>query len=46
MMHDISFIVILTGVGIPAEGGLAMFRGPDGIWEGHRVEDHGQSHCE
>ena len=32
-------IVILTGAGISAESGLATFRGPDGLWEGQRVED-------
>ncbi|MEA3063363.1 MAG: NAD-dependent deacetylase [Sphingomonadales bacterium] len=32
-------IVILTGAGTSAESGLATFRGPDGLWEGHRVED-------
>ena len=32
-------LVILTGAGISAESGLATFRGPDGLWEGHRVED-------
>ena len=32
-------IVILTGAGVSAESGLASFRGPDGLWEGHRVED-------
>ena len=32
-------IVILTGAGISAESGLGTFRGPDGLWEGHRVED-------
>lgn len=31
--------MILTGAGISAESGLATFRGPDGLWEGHRVED-------
>jgi NAD-dependent deacetylase len=35
----ISRIVILTGAGVSAESGLATFRGPDGLWEGHRVED-------
>ena len=34
-----SAIVILTGAGISAESGLATFRGPGGLWEGHRVED-------
>ncbi len=38
-MPDIQNIVILTGAGISAESGLATFRGPDGLWEGHRVED-------
>ncbi|WP_407812469.1 Sir2 family NAD-dependent protein deacetylase, partial [Staphylococcus aureus] len=32
-------IVLLTGAGISAESGLATFRGPGGLWEGHRVED-------
>src|SRR5574338_921469 len=32
-------IVILTGAGVSAESGLATFRGPDGRWDGHRVED-------
>jgi len=38
-MREITNIVILTGAGISAESGLATFRGPDGLWEGHRVED-------
>jgi NAD-dependent deacetylase len=38
-MRDIRNIVILTGAGISAESGLATFRGSDGLWEGHRVED-------
>ena len=36
---DIRNIVILTGAGVSAESGLSTFRGPDGLWEGHRVED-------
>ncbi|MGK2911869.1 MAG: NAD-dependent deacylase [Sphingobium sp.] len=39
MAQDIRNIVVLTGAGISAESGLATFRGPDGLWEGHRVED-------
>lgn len=31
-------ILILTGAGV-SESGLATFRGPDGLWDGHRVED-------
>jgi NAD-dependent deacetylase len=38
-MGDIRNIVVLTGAGISAESGLATFRGADGLWEGHRVED-------
>src|SRR6478735_12275913 len=38
-MAEIRNIVVLTGAGVSAESGLATFRGPDGLWEGHRVED-------
>jgi len=38
-MNEIQNIVILTGAGVSAESGLATFRGPGGLWEGHRVED-------
>ena len=38
-MADVENIVILTGAGISAESGLATFRGPDGLWEGRRVEE-------
>src|SRR3954471_4154479 len=38
-MTDIHNIVVLTGAGISAESGIATFRGPGGLWEGHRVED-------
>jgi NAD-dependent deacetylase len=38
-MKEIRNIVVLTGAGVSAESGLATFRGPDGLWEGHRVED-------
>jgi NAD-dependent deacetylase len=40
MIRDgVSRLVILTGAGVSAESGLATFRGPNGLWEGHRVED-------
>lgn len=32
-------VLILTGAGISAESGIPTFRGPDGLWEGHRVEE-------
>ncbi len=32
-------VVVLTGAGISAESGLQTFRGADGLWEGHRIED-------
>ena len=38
-MGEVRNIVILTGAAISAESGLATFRGADGLWEGHRVED-------
>ena len=38
-MSGIRNIVILTGAGISAESGLDTFRGPGGLWSGHRVED-------
>lgn len=39
MTATLRSIVLLTGAGISAESGLATFRGPDGLWEGHRVEE-------
>lgn len=38
-MPNMRNIVVLTGAGISAESGVATFRGPGGLWEGHRVED-------
>jgi NAD-dependent deacetylase len=32
-------ILVLTGAGISAESGVPTFRGSDGLWEGHRIED-------
>ena len=39
VMDQAGLIVILSGAGLSAESGLATFRGPGGLWEGHRVED-------
>jgi NAD-dependent deacetylase len=32
-------IVVLTGAGISAQSGIKTFRGNDGLWENHRIED-------
>lgn len=32
-------LVVLTGAGVSVESGLSVFRGPDGLWEGHQVSD-------
>ena len=32
-------IVIFTGAGVSVESGLPTFRGTDGLWEGHRIEE-------
>lgn len=39
MMSKPKSIVVLTGAGISAESGVPTFRGSDGLWEGHRIED-------
>ena len=31
--------MVLSGAGMSAESGIATFRGSDGLWEGHRVEE-------
>jgi NAD-dependent deacetylase len=38
-MNKLTQIVFLTGAGISAESGLATFRGNNGLWEGHKIED-------
>ena len=37
--RDLHSILVLTGAGVSADSGVATFRGPDGLWEEHRVED-------
>jgi NAD-dependent deacetylase len=32
-------LFVLTCAGISAESGIPTFRGQDGLWEGHRLED-------
>jgi len=34
-------IVVLTGAGVSAGSGLRTYRGPDGVWEEHKVEEYG-----
>ncbi len=32
-------VFILTGAGISAPSGIQTFRGDDGLWNGHRIEE-------
>lgn len=32
-------VVVFSGAGLSAESGIATFRGSDGLWENHRIED-------
>lgn len=32
-------LVVLSGAGMSAESGIATFRGSDGLWENHRIEE-------
>lgn len=32
-------IVVMSGAGLSAASGVPTFRGPNGLWEGHRLED-------
>jgi NAD-dependent deacetylase len=32
-------LIVFTGAGMSAESGIPTFRGTDGLWENHRVED-------
>lgn len=38
-------IVVLSGSGISAESGISTFRGADGLWENHRVEEVASPHA-
>ncbi len=39
MKTPVESIVVLTGAGISAESGIRTFRGSDGLWENHRIDD-------
>lgn len=32
-------VIVFTGAGVSAESGIKTFRGDDGLWENHRIED-------
>lgn len=38
-LHPSDRLFVLTGAGVSAESGIPTFRGQDGLWEGHRLED-------
>lgn len=39
MAGDKKKLVVLSGAGMSAESGIPTFRGSDGLWENHRIED-------
>lgn len=39
LLRRASRVAVLTGAGVSAESGVPTFRGSDGLWEGHRIEE-------
>ena len=39
MLQAAETLCVLTGAGVSAESGIPTFRGSDGLWEGHPIED-------
>lgn len=39
LLRSARSVAVFTGAGVSAESGVPTFRGSDGLWEGHRVED-------
>ena len=39
METNVKKLVVLTGAGISAESGLALFRGSNGLWGRYKVDD-------
>ena len=38
-LRDATNVTVLTGAGISAESGVPTFRGKDGLWQNHRMEE-------
>jgi len=38
-LRDATTVTVLTGAGISAESGVPTFRGKDGLWQNHKVEE-------
>jgi NAD-dependent deacetylase len=38
-ISELDRVFVMTGAGVSAESGIPTFRGQDGLWEGHRLED-------
>ncbi len=38
-LDDQTRVLVLTGAGVSAESGVPTFRGMNGLWEGHQVEE-------
>ncbi len=38
-LDDDTWLMVSTGAGVSAESGVPTFRGSDGLWESHRIED-------
>lgn len=39
VLKESSHVLVLTGAGVSAESGVPTFRGMDGLWEGHSVQE-------
>ena len=39
LIRESQCVAVLTGAGVSAESGVPTFRGSDGLWEGHRIDE-------
>jgi NAD-dependent deacetylase len=39
LLQEADRVAVLTGAGVSAESGVPTFRGNDGLWEGHRIDE-------